>query len=66
VKKRPVRHKTHANIVLRTRLGSFQINLQFCWPSPKGTLSTWYSFATLTPMLEPVFVRFLGLQVCNA
>ena len=23
-------------------MGSFQINLQFCWPSPKGVLSTWY------------------------
>jgi len=40
----PVRDKTHANIMLGARLGSFQISLQFCWPSPKGVLSTWYMY----------------------
>jgi len=49
----PVRDKTHANIMLGARLGSFQINLQFCWPSPKGVLSTWYIFATLIPEFCP-------------
>jgi len=43
----PVRDKTHANIMLGARLGSFQISLQFCWPSPKGVLSTWYILATV-------------------
>jgi len=46
-KRGPVRDKTLANIMLGARLGSFQINLQFCWPSPKGVLSTWYIFATM-------------------
>ena len=42
-----MRDKTHANIMLAVRLGSFQINLQFCWPSPMRVLSTWYIFATM-------------------
>jgi len=46
-KRGPVRDKTHANIMLGARLGSFLINFQFCWPSPKGVLSTWYIFATI-------------------
>jgi len=46
-KRGPVRDKTHANIMLGARLGSFQINLQFCWPCLKGVLSTWYIFATM-------------------
>jgi len=46
-KRGPVRDKTHANIMLGARLGSFQINFQFCWPSPKGLLSTWYIFETI-------------------
>jgi len=46
-KRGPVRDKTHANIMLGAHLGSFQINLQFCWPGPKGFLSTWYMFATM-------------------
>jgi len=47
--KRGVQYATkhQANIMLGTRLGSFQINLQFCWPSPKDVLSTWYSLATM-------------------
>jgi len=58
-KKGPVRDKTHANIVLGTRLGSFQISLQFCWPSPKGVLRTWYSFATMLIVCE--VERILGV-----
>ena len=49
-KRGPVRDKTHVNIMLGARLGSFQINLQFCWPSPKGLLSTWYIFATMVSL----------------
>jgi len=33
--------------MLGTRLGWFEINLQFCWPSPKAVFSTWYIFATI-------------------
>jgi len=33
--------------MLGARLGSFQINFQFCWPIPKSVLSTWYIFATM-------------------
>ena len=53
-KRGPVRDKTHANITLGTLLGSFQIKLQFCWPSPKGVLSTWYSFATMFTLQDIV------------
>jgi len=59
-KRGPVRDKTHANIMLGARLGSFQINLQFCWPSPKGVLSTWYIFATISVATTcPLYCCFL-------
>jgi len=37
-KRGPVHENTHSNIVLGTRLGSSQIHVKFCCPSPKGVL----------------------------
>jgi len=52
-KRGPVRDQTQANIMLGTRLRSFQMNLQLCWRSLKGVLRTWYSFATLLCCWSP-------------
>jgi len=59
-KRGPVRDKTHANIMLGIRLGSFQINLQFCWPSPEGVLSTWYSFAMIVGKSGTCYISVLA------
>jgi len=39
-------------IMLGTCLGWFEINLQFCWPSPKAVFSTWYIFATIVLRMD--------------
>jgi len=33
--------------LLGTLLSWFEINLQLCWASPKGVVSTWHMFATI-------------------